>query len=65
MGDTTCSIILFANEFWHHSIRNLLVYSDHVCEGVCVRVHAHGMYVCVYLNLYTYQSMGVDERLVV
>lgn len=30
-----------------------------------MHVHARGMYVCVYLNLYTYQSMGVDERLVV
>lgn len=64
MGDITCSIILFANEFWHHSFRNLLVYSVHVCVYVCVSVRIHVcMFVCVYLNLYTSWSMGVDERL--
>ena len=68
MGDTTCSIILFASEFWHHSIRNLLVYSVHMCVCVCARACACThvcIYICVYLNLYTSQSMGVDERLVV
>ena len=54
MGDTTCSIILFANEFLHHSISNLLVYSVHVCVCVCVcvcdcaRAHTR-VYVCMCL----------------
>lgn len=33
MGDTAYNI-LFVSEFWHHSIRNLLVYNVRVC--VCV-----------------------------
>ena len=38
MGDTAYNILLFASEFWPHSIRNLLVYNVCVCVCVCVRV---------------------------
>ena len=31
MGDTAYNILLFASEFWPHSIRNLLVYNVRVC----------------------------------
>ena len=63
MGDTTCSIILFANEFLHHSISNLLVYSVHVCVCVCVCecAHAHTrVYVCMCLlkSIYFLQYGG-------
>ena len=52
MGDTTCSIILFASEFWHHSIRNLLVYSVHMCVCVCARARVHAR-TCVSIYVYT------------